>query len=192
MEEKTFIYRLSRFFAYIISKCFINAKFVGIENIPNDGRCILAGNHISGLDCFLIVSCTKRNVHFLAKKELMEGSIIKKFYFKKMGIIPVDRNIKDKSVIPSSERVLNEEKIIGIFPEGTTEKGKGLLDFKVGAVKIANETGSPIIPFAIKGKYKLFSKRMIIEFDKPIYVKNNNLVLENAKLRNKIKEILER
>ena len=78
---------------------------------------------------------------------------------------------------------LENERVIGIFPEGTHGKKK-ILPFKIGAVKMAYETQCEIIPFAITGTYKIFSKDLKIEFGKPIKVKNNNLDNENQKLRN--------
>ena len=68
----------------------------------------------------------------------------------------------------------NDEKVIGIFPEGTTEKEKGIMiPFKIGAFKMANDTNTEIIPFAITGNYTLFSKTLTIRFGTPISVGND-------------------
>ena len=63
-------------------------------------------------------------MHFLAKKELWRG--FKKILFANMGLIPVDRSKKDHNSLVKAEEYLNNECLIGIFPEGTTEKGRGL------------------------------------------------------------------
>lgn len=179
-------YKFLRFFTNFFIHVFIRPKIEGLENIKEEGSIILAGNHTSIFDPILIMSCTKRKLYFLAKKELLRfpSNII----FNNMGLIPVDRKIKDKSVIPMAEKTLKEDKAIVIFPEGTTEKNRGLLPFKIGCVKIAHDTNISIVPFTITGKYKLFRNDIKIVFHKAYNVESNDLELENEKFRNYIKE----
>ena len=106
-----------------------------------------------------------------------------------MGLIPVDRSKKSHNSLVRAEEYLKNECLIGIFPEGTTEKGRGLLPFKIGAVKMAKDTNTKIVPFCITGKYRLFSKSLKIEFHKAITIKGD-LDKENDKLRNIIKEMI--
>ncbi len=183
------LYRIFRPLIKLITKVFLRPKYIGLENIPNEGNIILAGNHIHNFDGFVVISSTKRKVHFLAKKELWDGP--KKIVFDNMGLIPVDRSKKDPSVLARAEAYLKKKEVIGIFPEGTTEKGRGLLPFKIGAVKMASDTNTKIVPFVIKGKYKLFSKSLRVIFTKPIEINSNDLEKENERLRNIIKEMLE-
>ena len=175
------LYKILRPLITVLFKTLYRPKIVGSENIPKRGRIILAGNHTHNLDCAMLISSTKRNIHFLAKVELFKG--FKKILFSNMGLIPVNRKIKDHNVLVHAYNYLKNEKVIGIFPEGTHGKGK-ILPFKIGAVKMAYETQCDIIPFSITGKYKIFSKDLKIEFGKPIKVKSNNLDKENEKLRN--------
>lgn len=163
---------------------FLRPKFIGLENIPKEGRIILAGNHTHILDCLLLISSTKRNVHFLAKDELWKGP--KKIIFANMGLIPVNRRSKSHKSLELAIECLNKELVVGIFPEGTTEKEKKLLPFKVGAVKMASSANSMIVPFVIKGKYKLFSKDLTIKYLEPMKI-SNNIDKENERLRNIIK-----
>lgn len=167
--------------------------YLGLENIKEDGRCVLVGNHTSNLDCLLLISSTKRTIHFLAKDSLAKGWWKK--IFLGMGIIPVDRTIHDKNALEKAITALNEEKVIGIFPEGTINKTKDIvMPFKIGAVKMARDTDSPIIPFTIKNKYKIFRRSVVIEFYKPyqITTKNEDLSEENRKLMNIISKELEK
>lgn len=183
--------KLYRFFRPIIKflvKVFIRPKFIGLENIKDDTSLVLAGNHTSILDCFLLISATKRSVHFLAKDELWKGH--KKILFANMGLIPVNRTAKSHKSLEMAEEYLNNNCIIGIFPEGTTEKGRGLLPFKIGAVKMAKDTNTKIIPFVIKGKYRLFSKNLKIVFGKEFVVKAKDLDKENKRLRNTVIRML--
>lgn len=178
--QDVLLYKILRPIIKILFKTLYRPKIIGIENISNDKGLILAGNHTNNLDCALLISSTKRNIHFLAKVELFKG--IKKILFNNMGLIPVYRNGKDHKALESAYKYLENDKVIGIFPEGTFGRGK-ILPFKMGAVKMAYETKTDIVPFAITGTYKLFSKDLKIVFGKPIKIKSDNLEEENKKLR---------
>lgn len=164
-----------------------NPKIIGKENIPKEGRIILAGNHNNNYDCLMLISSTKRCIHFLAKEELFHG--FKKIIFSNLGLIPVNRKKKDHRSLNEAIEYLKNEKVIGIFPEGTFGKGK-LLPFKIGAVKMAYDTNTKIVPFAITGDYKLFSKNLKIIFSKPIEVITNDLEKENEKLREAVESLI--
>ena len=186
--EDSILYKVLRPIVKILFMAIYTPKIIGKNNIPYSGRIIIAGNHTSVLDCIFLMSCTKRGIHFLAKKELWKGP--KKILFANMGLIPVDRSKHDSNVLKTAKEYLNNEKVIGIFPEGTTEKGRGLLPFKIGCVKMAYDTDTMILPFVINGKYKMFSKDLKIVFEKPIKIKTRDLDKENEKLRDKINNML--
>ena len=172
-------------------KIFINPKILGLENIPEKSGAILAGNHTNNLDSVLLVGINQRVIHFLAKDELLKGW--KKILFKNMAIIPVNRSIHDKQALNEAITLLNKKELIGIFPEGTINRTEEIiLPFKIGAVKMASETSSPIIPFIITGNYKK-RNNLCIEFLPPIEIpKVKDLTKYNEKLmgiiKNKLKE----
>lgn len=153
----------------------------GTENIPKEGKIILAGNHTHFFNCFSVAIATKRCVHFLAKAELMKG--IGKYIFPGLGIIPIDRSTSGKEAVMETERYLEDGKLIAIFPEGTINRTDDpMMPFKGGAVKIACDTGCEIVPFAITGKYKPFRKGPKIKFLPPIKVEKGSLKATNKKL----------
>lgn len=181
------LYIIVRPIITFLFKILYRPKIIGIENIPKNKKIILAGNHTNNFDCLLLMSSTKRNIHFLAKVELTKG--VKKIIFNNLGIIPVDRSKKDSNVLKIAEKYLSNNLVVGIFPEGTTEKGCGyLLPFKIGAVKLASDTNTEIIPFKISGDYKLFSKNLKIVFGKP-YKAKKDLEKSNKELYNIINSI---
>lgn len=165
-------------------KTFFRPSIMGVENIPESGRCVLAGNHTSIFDAPLLIAASRRSIHFLAKSELWKGP--KKIIFANLGLIPVNRKIKDGRALVMAERYLKSELVVGIFPEGTTEKDGSMLKFKKGAVKMAYDTNSPIVPFVISGKYRLFSKNLRIKFLAPIKV-SSDILRENENLMNIIR-----
>lgn len=171
-------------------KIFFRPTYIGTEFLPTDNNFILAGNHTSYLDPLLLISSTDKTIHFLAKDSLSRG--IKGILFKNMGIIPVNRKIHDKNALKTAEEELLNKKVIGIFPEGTINKTEDItIPFKIGAVKMAQDTDTLLVPFTITGKYKIFRKSVAIEFYKP-YKVNDNLTSENTKLREFISKELER
>lgn len=188
MNKDVLLYKIIRPFIKVFTYVTFHPKIVGNDNIPASGRLVLAGNHTSIYDCLLLISSTKREIHFLAKASLWKG--FKKVIFANLGLIPVKRDGKDRKSLDSAVSYLNNELVVGIFPEGTTEKGsKELLPFKKGAVRMASITNSYIVPFAIIGEYKLFKNNITIVFDKPYYVESRDLENENIILKKKIEKL---
>lgn len=176
----TKFYKIVRPFVSFLVKVLFHPKVIGLNNIPKTGRIVLAGNHTRFLDPVMMVGIIKRPIHFLAKEELFHG--ITKFIVKGMGCVPVNRKIHDQNALSSAEEFLNKDLCVGIFPEGTINKGNGLiLPFKIGAVKMSHDTNSKIVPFIITGKYKIIGKSVRIEFLKPISI-SDDLDKENKRL----------
>lgn len=186
MKDPIF-YKITRPILAIFIKLY-RPTIIGKEFIPKEGRVILAGNHTSYLDPLLVAYGTKRCVHYFAKDSLYKG--IKKPIFKGLGIIPVNRKIKDKNSLYKGIDVLNNDLVVGIFPEGTINKtGDIVMNFKFGAVKMAYETNSKIVPFSITHKYKFLKKSVKIEYGKPYNV-SSDLKKENDILMKKVKTMI--
>ena len=185
-------YRIVRPIIKLLFKLVFRPKYIGLDNIPKNGPYVLAGNHTNNFDCLLLISSTKNVIHFLAKDSLMKG--FKKLIFKNMGIIPVNRSIHDKNALNNAINALKDNKVIGIFPEGTINRTDDIvMPFKIGAVKMTYETNTLLVPFTITGNYKLFKNNLTIEFLKPYKIKSDNLTKENEKLMNIIsKKLIEK
>ncbi len=186
--SESLLYIVLRPIITVLFKFLFTPKIVGKENIPKNGRIIIAGNHTNNLDCALLISSIKRPIHFLAKVELFKG--FKKIIFSNMGLIPVDRSKKNPDALKKAKDYLMCDKVIGIFPEGTIPKKANSLPYKMGAVKMAKDTQTRIVPFAITGNYKLFSRTLKIEFGEAITIENSDLNIENEKLKNKVIELV--
>lgn len=117
---KNTLYKILRPLIVLVTKVFLRPRFIGLDNIPKDKNYILAGNHTHNLDCFLLITASKKDVHFLAKQELFKG--LKGLIFNNMGLIPVDRKKHTTKAFDKSIQFLNNNKVIGIFPEGTYPK----------------------------------------------------------------------
>jgi 1-acyl-sn-glycerol-3-phosphate acyltransferase len=190
MKKDALIYRILR---PIIKGLFIflyRPNIIGSENIPKDGRVVVCGNHTHNWDSPLLMCSTKRTIHFLAKDELFKG--IGKYFFKSMACIPVNRRQKDRNALESAVKVLEADKVIGIFPEGTFNRTNDIvMPFKYGAVSMASKTNSTIVPFSITGKYRLFKKNSVtICFGKPYKMKTDDLTKANEDLMEKVSKLI--
>jgi 1-acyl-sn-glycerol-3-phosphate acyltransferase len=164
---------------------------LGSEKIPTTGPMILCGNHRHVLDQCAPMIETSRNVHYLAKKEYFDGSYA--LFFKLMGCIAVNRQIKDNKATSSALEVLRNGGAVGIFPEGTRNRTNDvLLPFKFGAVSMAKKTNAVIVPFAISGEFKVGSDNgLIVSIGDPFKV-DDDLEVANTHLRDVILDLLER
>lgn len=190
MKKDAIIYRILRPIIKGLFMFLYRPTIIGGENIPKNGPVVVCGNHTHNWDSPLLICSTKRTIHFLAKDELFKG--IGKYFFKSMACIPVNRRQKDHNALESAVNVLKEDKLIGIFPEGTFNRTSDIvMPFKYGAVSMASKTNSTIVPFSITGKYKLFKKNSIkICFGKPYKIKTDDLTKANVELMEKVKKLI--
>ncbi|WP_231475346.1 lysophospholipid acyltransferase family protein [Persephonella sp. KM09-Lau-8] len=93
----------------------------GIENVPREGGCILAANHRSNLDPFVLNTISPRPIFFMAKHELFKIPILS-WIIRKAGAIPVKRTTRDIGALKKAIELVNNGYCIGIFPEGTRAK----------------------------------------------------------------------
>ncbi|MDX3759431.1 lysophospholipid acyltransferase family protein [Streptomyces sp. AK02-04a] len=157
-------------------------RIEGLEHIPVSGPAIVAGNHLSFSDHFLMPAILKRRITFLAKAEYFTGPGIKgrltAAFFRSAGQIPVDRSGKDagQAAIREGLGVLRRGELLGIYPEGTRSHDGRLYKGKVGVAVMALKAGVPVIPCAMIGTFeaqppgqKIPSLRpVVIRFGKPL------------------------
>lgn len=176
------------------TKIIYRLEIRGAENIPQSGRVILCPNHTSNADPIILGISCKRQVFFMAKKELFKNKLFGKI-LSKLGAFAVDRGNRDKQAINSAEEVLQKGNILGLFIEGTRSKTGEFLKPKNGAAMISCSTNTPIIPVCIRGKkqnvVKAFRKNVII-IGKPQYFKNTDgSEISGKEIRNFSREVME-
>lgn len=141
----------------------------GLENIEETDKVIVCANHKSLLDpIFLAISMPQR-IYFMAKKELFDKPFLGGL-LRALGAFPVDRFGRDLKALRTSVALVNEEKILGIFPEGTRVKEAKRENVKDGVAFIALKAKADIMPVEIISTYKPFRKSVIL-IKKPIPVK---------------------
>ena len=130
-------------------------KAEGTEHVPATGAAILASNHLSAADWIFMPLSLKRRVTFLAKAEYFTGTGIKgrlqRAFFSGAGQVPIDRSSASaaENAIQTGLRILQEGKLLGIYPEGTRSPDGRLFRGKTGVARMALETGAPVVPVAM-------------------------------------------
>jgi len=189
MKENKKLYRFLKVICTGLLKLLYRPTVLGKENIPDNEPVVFAGNHIMAIDPVVVMTSTDKMVHYMAKKEIFKGLHGK--ILEEIGIIKIDRSRNNPLAIQEAIVALENGSSIGIFPEGTRNKTKEeLLKFKQGAVAIAKQANCRIIPFALKGKYKLFKKGIILEFGKPIDVSKMEIKEATEHLREEVLNLL--
>lgn len=138
----------------IIARTYIRLHAEGLENVPDEGACIIITNHISGLDPFVIGIPMHRTLYCLAKVEIYQNALIT-WLMNSLGYIPLDRDSTDISAMRIVLRLLKNGEAVGISPEGTRSTTGEILPFTDGATKLALHTQVPILPVAVYGTAEL-------------------------------------
>jgi 1-acyl-sn-glycerol-3-phosphate acyltransferase len=129
---------------------YFSLERTGRRNIPRKGPVILAANHRSFLDPFLIGCCLRRPVYFVAKQELFNKRW-QAWILNRLGAFPIKRGEADQESMETARLVLERGGALVIFPEGTRHRQGPLARPKRGAGRLALETGAPVVPIAILG-----------------------------------------
>lgn len=177
--KKTGLYHFAQVVAPLFFKLFYRYKVIGAENIPKDGSVVICSNHTAYKDPVFMALIQKRQVWFMAKKELYKNKFMS-FLITKLGAFPVERS-GGISAIRRGIDILKRGGIVGIFIEGTRSKTGELLRPKPGAMLLAYETDATVVPACIigtDGKPPKIFRRTVIRIGKPVSVKE--LGMEDA------------
>ena len=173
------LYKIVKLTAFLFFSVFSKLQTVGIDQLPvNEGH-ILVANHFSNLDVFILNAAVKSDFYVLAKLELFKNPVYK-FFVHRFNAIPVNRKGFCHQTFKTAIEILQQDKIIAIFPEGHVSNDGTMKRFKHGAAKLALEAKVPIIPVAIIGSNHVLPygrkiprpHQVTVRFGKPIYFKN--------------------
>ena len=123
-------------------------KVQGRENVPAQGACIFASNHLSYLDPMIIGGCFSRYISYMAKDSLFKNKVFA-FFLKGVGAFPVKRESSDIGAIKEALKRLKAGCPLVLFPEGTRLTSQK--EIHPGVAFIAAKSGAPVVPVYIKG-----------------------------------------
>jgi 1-acyl-sn-glycerol-3-phosphate acyltransferase len=129
---------------------YFRLRRIGREHIPASGPVLLAANHRSFLDPFVIGVMLRRPVYYMAKRELFEKPLQGRL-LNALGAFPVDRGAGDARAVDAARAILERGDCVVVFPEGTRVRPGPLGEPKRGIGRLALETRVPVVPIAVLG-----------------------------------------
>jgi 1-acyl-sn-glycerol-3-phosphate acyltransferase len=153
---------LMRFLAWLLVHTFYRVRAEGLDNIPEEGPCILVCNHVSYVDPVVIAACVRRPIRFVMDHRIFQIPVLS-FIFRTMRTIPIapakeDATLKERAFAEAA-RALSAGEIVGIFPEGKLTETGELNPFRPGVQQMVATTPVPVIPMALRGLWGSFFSR---------------------------------
>jgi 1-acyl-sn-glycerol-3-phosphate acyltransferase len=160
------------------ARVYFRFRGIGRKNIPKKGGVIVALNHRSFLDPFLIVGLTRRQAFFVAKRELFEKpglyGRVARWFISNLGAFPIDRGVGDEESMATARELIERGEVVMIFPEGTRVRPGPLGHPRSGVGRLALETGAPVVPVAVFGTenvrrgWRIYPRKITIRAGKPM------------------------
>lgn len=168
---------IKKIFGPIVRKIWVH-EIEGLENIPKEGPVIIASNHESYFDFICFIAASPRKIHYLAAEKFYKSRFWRPL-MEITGQIKVDRTSQDKHHVHKIVfSALKQQRMVGIFPEGTRSRDGKMLKAFVGVAKYALQAQVPIVPVGVIGtrdimapheKRPRFNKKARIKIGEPMY-----------------------
>lgn len=182
----------ARIITVIVLNIFFRVEVINRENFPAEGPALFCANHNSMLDMFFLGMKIDRWIYWMAKEELFKNPVLG-YLIRKLGGFPVKRGTGDVEAIKQAYNLLEQKKVVGIFPHGTRINPAKIETAKIksGAAMIAAKAGVPIIPATVRGNYRLFSK-MTVVYGEPFIIEKLDRKLTKEDLTEISRDIIKR
>jgi len=146
------LYRLLRATLPSVVMPFFKVTVEGLEHVPATGPAVIAGNHLSFIDSFVLGLALPRPLYYLGKSDYWESARTR-WLVAGAGVVPVYRDGGDRGEgsLRAGVQLLRRGDLLGIYPEGTRSPDGRLYRGKTGPVRMALEAGAPVVPFGIIG-----------------------------------------
>ncbi len=149
-RDPDWAYEFTRLITSVYAYTFLRARSISTEKVPGSGAVILAPNHFSFMDHFLMGCYLRRKIRFMAKSQLFKPPA--QFIYTHGGVFPVRRGARDEEAFITAETILQKGGCIAMYCEGGRSRtGKLAEQAKRGIGRLALETGAPVVPIAIHG-----------------------------------------
>ncbi|MEH6383445.1 MAG: 1-acylglycerol-3-phosphate O-acyltransferase [Colwellia sp.] len=175
------VFHTARYMSKVSTLLGLSIEVRTPESIKNVGPAVYICNHQNSYDIFTVGAAVQPSTVSVGKKSLKWIPFFGQMYWL-TGNILIDRSNSSKAmntIALTAKKITEKELSVWLFPEGTRSNGKGLLPFKTGAFRTAQQANVPIIPVCVSnshGKIKLGrwnNGKLIIELLDPIYFNND-------------------
>jgi 1-acyl-sn-glycerol-3-phosphate acyltransferase len=129
----------------------------GCEYLPVSGAAIVVSNHIAAIDPGILVGALPRPIALMSKIENYRGPL--KLFMPMVGAFTVRRGAADRRALATAEHVLQQGRLLAMFPEGTRSRDGALGAAHGGVALLALKSGAPIVPIALTGTPRVFQRR---------------------------------
>ena len=153
---------LMRFLAWLLIHTVYRVRKEGLENVPEEGGCIIVANHVSYVDAIVIAACVRRPIRFIMDHRIFRVPLLN-WVFRTMQAIPVASAREDpalkEAAFAEAAKALRAGEVVGIFPEGSLTADGEMARFRAGIERMVQETPVPVVPMALSGLWgSLFSR----------------------------------
>ena len=178
VEIKTASYRAGKLLTKLMFAGVARVHLVEHENANRTGGFLLAANHISHFDPFLISLAVRRKIDWMTMAEFFRFSVLG-FFLRAIDAFPAERDRADRKTIRTAIERLKGGRVVGLFPEGGIRDGvRSLLEgapLRPGAATLAHIAGVPILPCVILGSDRLYSIKQWLPLRRtPIWIAFGN------------------
>jgi 1-acyl-sn-glycerol-3-phosphate acyltransferase len=146
-------YRLVRWIINLLAQILVEVEIAGSENVPTEGACIIATNHLSWFDSPLLLIAVSRRITVLAANKYRRHFFLSPL-LSSMGAIWINRGEADRRALRQALEALQEGGCLGMAPEGTRSKTGTLQRGKTGVVYLASRSGAALVPVVVTGTEK--------------------------------------
>ena len=153
---------LMRFLAWLLIHTVYRVSEEGLENVPEEGPCIVVCNHVSYVDAIVIAASVRRPIRFIMDRRIFQVPVLN-WLFRTLRAIPVassreDSALKEAAFAAAADALRNGE-IVAIFPEGRLTENGEMGQFHAGIERMLMDTPVPVVPMALRGLWGSFFSR---------------------------------
>jgi 1-acyl-sn-glycerol-3-phosphate acyltransferase len=190
-----------RFVAWMISHTIYRVKYNNFKNLPEEGACIVASNHVSFMDALILFGAIHRPVKFVMYEPIYRLPLAN-IFFKAVGAIPINSKKENEKVFNAAfnkiSEYLSNGEVVCIFPEGKITSNGEVDEFKRGIEHILLRNPVPVMPISLNGLWgSMFSRKRKLRLPRlswsRIIISSSELVQPDEfnliELESKIKEL---